>query len=166
MEGKVNPWWWEKFHPYTDVLTVDNFDLLTHRKDFYVRIPPPYIMPVCDKADARAFQVVEFFLPECKACEAVSVPMNEIAETMMKRHHSIAFGRVNGDAAVQTTGPPSQQQYDKGIEPGMVFGDALGTFGGAPIANEWSVCTELTTICVTVTIILCGTGTKSKHFHL
>ena len=60
----------------------------------------------------------------------------------MRKHHNIAFGRVNGDAAVQTTGPPSREQYEKGIEPGMVFGDAKGTVGGAPIATEWSVCTE------------------------
>ena len=30
----------EKFHPYTDVLTIENFDLLTRRKDFYVRKLP------------------------------------------------------------------------------------------------------------------------------
>jgi hypothetical protein len=87
--------------------------------------------------------VVEFFLPECEACETASVPLNQVAKTMMRKHHNIAFGRVNGDPAVQTTGPPSREQYEKGIEPGMVFGDAKGTVGGAPIATEWSVCTEL-----------------------
>jgi len=124
-----------------DVLTVDNFDLLTHRKDFYVR-KLPYPASGCDTAHRfLVYQVVEFFLPECKPCEAASVPLNQIAKAMMHKYHNIAFGRVNGDVAVQTTGPPSREQYEKGIEPGMVFGDAKGTVGGAPIANEWSVCT-------------------------
>jgi len=116
MEGRIKAWWWDKFHPYFDTLTVDNFDLVTHRKDFYV---------------------VEFFLPECKPCVEASEPMGEIAETMMQRYHNIAFGRVNGDPAVQTTRPPTQEEYDQGIEPGMVFGDEKGTLGGAPVAHDW-----------------------------
>ena len=51
MDGTIKAWWWEKFHPYTDVLTIENFDLLTRRKDFYVRKLPRCDAFCCDAAN-------------------------------------------------------------------------------------------------------------------
>jgi hypothetical protein len=66
MDGTVKAWWWEKFHPYTEVLTIENFDLLTRRKDFYVR-KLPYPAFGCDTANfSRCLRWLNSSFPNAK----------------------------------------------------------------------------------------------------
>eukprot|EP01045_Picozoa_sp_COSAG04_P018506 COSAG04_NODE_1716_length_5818_cov_7.652387_2_plen_469_part_00 len=118
MEGRVRVWWWDIHHPFTDTLNEHNFDLLTHRKDFYV---------------------VMFYLPDCDHCESVSGAYERTAELMMRKHHNIAFGRVNAHKTKQSTRAPTPEEWEEGIEPGMYYGDDAGKFGGAPVADWYKI---------------------------